>query len=214
MRPSTKIDWTVRKNVRAHLRVLMKRNLRKYSYPAHPSHTDRAATPRISQSRGPSITDAGSVFSRLSQGPPQIATHAATGFSVKCPRLRLFAQVDCSGPTAFLDPGAFSATNSAKTPSTRTPIGNSVKQAGGGLHSGPEIFLEYVISCGFNASCARFGRLLFSWAVCCKICLPTAASGCWGRASRDSELPRAAYALLVNAALQSLRLRRLGEELA
>ncbi|MGD0741151.1 MAG: type I restriction enzyme endonuclease domain-containing protein [Terracidiphilus sp.] len=36
VRWNTTIDWTVRKNVRAHHRVLMKRNLRKYSYPAHP----------------------------------------------------------------------------------------------------------------------------------------------------------------------------------
>jgi type I restriction enzyme R subunit len=30
---NTTIDWTVRENVRAHLRVLVKRILRKYGYP-------------------------------------------------------------------------------------------------------------------------------------------------------------------------------------
>lgn len=33
VRQNTKIDWTVRENVRAHLRVLVKRILRKYGYP-------------------------------------------------------------------------------------------------------------------------------------------------------------------------------------
>ena len=30
---NTTIDWTVRENIRAHLRVLVKRILRKYGYP-------------------------------------------------------------------------------------------------------------------------------------------------------------------------------------
>jgi len=33
VRRNTTIDWTVRENVRAHLRVLVKRILRKYGYP-------------------------------------------------------------------------------------------------------------------------------------------------------------------------------------
>jgi type I restriction enzyme R subunit len=33
VRQNTTIDWTVRENVRAHLRVLVKRVLRKYGYP-------------------------------------------------------------------------------------------------------------------------------------------------------------------------------------
>lgn len=33
MRATVTIDWTVRENVRAHLRVLVKRVLRKYGYP-------------------------------------------------------------------------------------------------------------------------------------------------------------------------------------
>lgn len=33
VRRNTSIDWTVRENVRAHLRVLVKRILRKYGYP-------------------------------------------------------------------------------------------------------------------------------------------------------------------------------------
>ena len=33
MRQNTTIDWTVRENIRAHLRVLVKRILRKYGYP-------------------------------------------------------------------------------------------------------------------------------------------------------------------------------------
>jgi type I restriction enzyme, R subunit len=33
VRSNVTIDWTVRENVRAHLRVLVKRILRKYGYP-------------------------------------------------------------------------------------------------------------------------------------------------------------------------------------
>ena len=33
VRKNTTIDWTVRENIRAHLRVLVKRILRKYGYP-------------------------------------------------------------------------------------------------------------------------------------------------------------------------------------
>jgi type I restriction enzyme, R subunit len=33
VRKNTTIDWTIRENVRAHLRVLVKRILRKYGYP-------------------------------------------------------------------------------------------------------------------------------------------------------------------------------------
>jgi type I restriction enzyme R subunit len=33
VRKNTTIDWTLRENVRAHLRVLVKRILRKYGYP-------------------------------------------------------------------------------------------------------------------------------------------------------------------------------------
>ncbi len=33
VRANVSIDWTVRENVRAHLRVLVKRILRKYGYP-------------------------------------------------------------------------------------------------------------------------------------------------------------------------------------
>ncbi len=33
VRANVTIDWTVRENVRAHLRVLVKRLLRKYGYP-------------------------------------------------------------------------------------------------------------------------------------------------------------------------------------
>ena len=33
MRRNLTIDWTVRENVRAHLRVIVKRILRKYGYP-------------------------------------------------------------------------------------------------------------------------------------------------------------------------------------
>jgi len=33
VKANTTIDWTVRENVRAHLRVLVKRILRKYGYP-------------------------------------------------------------------------------------------------------------------------------------------------------------------------------------
>ena len=33
MKWSLSIDWTVRENVRAHLRVIIKRILRKYGYP-------------------------------------------------------------------------------------------------------------------------------------------------------------------------------------
>lgn len=33
MRRNVTIDWTMRENVRAHLRVLVKRILRKYGYP-------------------------------------------------------------------------------------------------------------------------------------------------------------------------------------
>ncbi len=33
MRANVTIDWTLRENVRAHLRVLVKRILRKYGYP-------------------------------------------------------------------------------------------------------------------------------------------------------------------------------------
>jgi hypothetical protein len=53
-------------------------------------------------------------------------------------------------------------------------------------------------------------HLVISRAVCCKICLPNAALGSWGRAWSAYELPPAAYALLVKAVLQLLRLWRLG----
>ena len=33
MKANTTIDWTLRENVRAHLRVIVKRILRKYGYP-------------------------------------------------------------------------------------------------------------------------------------------------------------------------------------
>lgn len=33
MKKKVTIDWTVRENVRAHLRVIVKRILRKYGYP-------------------------------------------------------------------------------------------------------------------------------------------------------------------------------------
>ena len=40
VRKNVTIDWTVRENVRAHLRVLVKRILRKYGYP--PDKQERA----------------------------------------------------------------------------------------------------------------------------------------------------------------------------
>jgi type I restriction enzyme R subunit len=40
VRANVTIDWTVRENVRAHLRVLVKRILRKYGYP--PDRQERA----------------------------------------------------------------------------------------------------------------------------------------------------------------------------
>ena len=40
VRANVKIDWTMRENVQAHLRVLVKRNLRKYGYP--PDKQDKA----------------------------------------------------------------------------------------------------------------------------------------------------------------------------
>ena len=43
VRANVTIDWTVRENVRAHLRVLVKRILRKYGYPPDKQETRNAA---------------------------------------------------------------------------------------------------------------------------------------------------------------------------
>ena len=44
---NTTIDWTVRENVRAHLRVLVKRILRKYGYP--PGNQEKATQTVLEQ---------------------------------------------------------------------------------------------------------------------------------------------------------------------
>jgi type I restriction enzyme R subunit len=47
VRRNTTIDWTVRENVRAHLRVMVKRILRKYGYP--PDKQERATATVLEQ---------------------------------------------------------------------------------------------------------------------------------------------------------------------
>lgn len=47
MRANVTIDWTVRESVRAHLRVLVKRILRKYGYP--PDKQERATQTVLEQ---------------------------------------------------------------------------------------------------------------------------------------------------------------------
>lgn len=47
MRKNVTIDWTMRENVRAHLRVLVKRILRKYGYP--PDKQEKAAQTVLEQ---------------------------------------------------------------------------------------------------------------------------------------------------------------------
>src|ERR1700739_849237 len=47
VRRNTTIDWTVRENVRAHLRVLVKRILRKYGYP--PDKQEKATATVLEQ---------------------------------------------------------------------------------------------------------------------------------------------------------------------
>ena len=47
VRKNTTIDWTIRENVRAHLRVLVKRILRKYGYP--PDKQERATQTVLEQ---------------------------------------------------------------------------------------------------------------------------------------------------------------------
>ena len=50
VRRNTTIDWTVRENVRAHLRVIVKRILRKYGYP--PDKQERATANSVGAGRG------------------------------------------------------------------------------------------------------------------------------------------------------------------
>ena len=52
VRQNTSIDWTVRENVRAHLRVLVKRILRKYGYP--PDKQEKATQTVLQQAEAPS----------------------------------------------------------------------------------------------------------------------------------------------------------------
>ena len=47
VRKNVTIDWTIRENVRAHLRVLVKRILRKYGYP--PDKQDKATATVLEQ---------------------------------------------------------------------------------------------------------------------------------------------------------------------
>jgi len=47
VRKNTTIDWTIRENVRASLRVLVKRILRKYGYP--PDKQERATATVLEQ---------------------------------------------------------------------------------------------------------------------------------------------------------------------
>lgn len=47
VRRNVTIDWTIRDNVRAHLRVLVKRILRKYGYP--PDKEERATQTVLEQ---------------------------------------------------------------------------------------------------------------------------------------------------------------------
>jgi hypothetical protein len=58
VRANVTIDWTVRENVRAQLRVLVKRILRKYGYP--PDLQERATLTVLEQARG--------AFGRLGSG--------------------------------------------------------------------------------------------------------------------------------------------------
>ncbi len=54
VRRNTTIDWTVRENVRAHLRVLVKRILRKYGYP--PDKQEKATATVLEQAEVLSVT--------------------------------------------------------------------------------------------------------------------------------------------------------------
>ena len=47
MRQNTTIEWNVRENVRAHIKVLVKRNLRKYGYP--PDNQEKATQTVLEQ---------------------------------------------------------------------------------------------------------------------------------------------------------------------
>lgn len=47
VRKNTTIDWTIRENVRAHLRVVVKRILRKYGYP--PDKQEKATATVLEQ---------------------------------------------------------------------------------------------------------------------------------------------------------------------
>ncbi len=47
MRKNVTIDWTIRENVRAHLRVLVKRILRKHGYP--PDNQEQATQTVLEQ---------------------------------------------------------------------------------------------------------------------------------------------------------------------
>lgn len=49
VRKNVTIDWTIRENVRAHLRVLVKRILRKYGYP--PDKQDAATQTVLEQAK-------------------------------------------------------------------------------------------------------------------------------------------------------------------
>jgi type I restriction enzyme R subunit len=53
VRRNTTIDWTVRENVRAHLRVLVKRILRKYGYP--PDKQEKATLTVLEQAEASSV---------------------------------------------------------------------------------------------------------------------------------------------------------------
>ena len=57
MRRTVTIDWTVRENVRAQLRVLVKRILRKYGYP--PDRQERATQTVLEQAEALSAGWAG-----------------------------------------------------------------------------------------------------------------------------------------------------------
>jgi hypothetical protein len=87
-RGNVTIDWTVRENVRAHLRVLVKRVLRKYGYP--PDKQERATRTVLEQAEV------------LSAGWATVAWRAGQVSSARTPAPRI--SHPCPAPELGSDP--------------------------------------------------------------------------------------------------------------